>query len=103
MYSSLCPNCHHQVIFTKFNLRIFCPPPYERNVWHYKQANIELIRRAMYNFDWNRELDNEGPNRQVSIFNDTILNITSNFVPHKTIICDDRDPPWINSKIYEKK
>ena len=46
------------------------------------------------------------PNRQVSIFNDTILNIISNFIPHETIICDDRDPLWINSKIkkviYEK-
>ena len=99
MHSSLYPNCHHQIIFAKFDLRIFYPPPYERNVWHYKQANIELIRRAIDNFDWNRALDNVSPNRQVSIFNDTILNIISNFIPHETIICDDRDPPWINSKI----
>ena len=99
VHSSLYPNCHHQIIFAKFDLRIFYPPPYERNVWHYKQANIELIRRAIDNFDWNRALDNVSPNRQVSIFNDTILNIISNFIPHETIICDDRDPPWINSKI----
>ena len=83
----------------KFGLRIFYPPPYERNVWRYKQANIELIRQAIDNFDWNRALDNVSPTRQVSIFNDTILNIISNFIPHETIICDDRDPPWINSKI----
>ena len=99
MHSSLYPNCHHQIIFAKFDLRIFYPPPYERNVWHYKQANIELIRQAIDNFDWNRALDNVSPNRQVSIFNDTILNIISNFIPHETILCDDRDPPWINSKI----
>ena len=99
VHSSLNPNCHHQIIFAKFDLRIFYPPPYERNVWHYKQTNIELIRRPIDNFDWNRALDNVSPNRQVSIFNDTILNIISNFIPHETIICDDRDPPWINSKI----
>ena len=81
------------------NLRLFYRPPYERNVWPYKQANIELIRRDIDNFDWNRALDHVSPNRQASIFNDTILNITSNFIPHETIICDDRDPPWINSKI----
>ena len=23
----------------------------------------------------------------------------ANFFPHETIICDDRDPPWINSRI----
>ena len=99
VHSSLYPNCHHQIIFEKFDLRIFYPPPYERNVWHYKQANTELIRRAIDNFNWNRALDNISPNRQVSIFNDTILNKISNFIPHETIICDDRDPPWINSII----
>ena len=34
------------------------------------------------------------------------MNILSNFIPHETIICDDRDPPWFNKKIksliYEK-
>ena len=71
VHSSLYPNCHHQIILAKFDLRIFYSPPYERNVWYYKQANIELIRRAIDNFDWNRALDNVSPNRQVSVFNDT--------------------------------
>ena len=93
MLSSLYPNCHHQITFAKFDLKIFYPPPYGRNVWHYKH------QRARNNFDWNRALDYVSQNRQISIFNDTILNIISNFIPHETIICDDRDPPWINSKI----
>ena len=38
-------------------------------------------------------------NDQVSVFNSTILNIISNFIPNETIICDDRDPPWMNSFI----
>ena len=102
MHSSLYPNCHHQIIFAKFDLRIFYPPPDKRNVWYFfKQANIELFRKPIDNFDWNRALNNVSPNRQVSISNDTILNIISNFVPHKTIICDNRDAPWINSKIQK--
>ena len=28
----------------------------------------------------------------------TIKNIMANFIPHETIICDDRDPPWINNR-----
>ena len=43
MHSSLNPNCHHQIIFAKFDLRIFYPPPYERNVWHYKQTNYKRL------------------------------------------------------------
>ena len=53
LHSSLYPNCHHQIVFAKFDLRTFYPPPYERNVWHYKQAKTELIRRAIDNFNCN--------------------------------------------------
>ena len=28
-HPSLHPNCHHQIIFAKFNLTIFYPPPYK--------------------------------------------------------------------------
>ena len=97
--SSLYPNCHHQVIFAKFDLRIFYPTLFERNVWHYKPGNIDLIRQAVDNFDWNRALGNASLIRQVSVFSDIILYIISNFIPHKSIVCDDRDPPWVNSKI----
>ena len=46
IHSSLHSNCHHQIVFAKFNLSIFYPPPYERSVWHYERANTELIRRV---------------------------------------------------------
>ena len=35
----------------------------------------------------------------MNIFNETILNIVRNFIPHETVLCDDRDPPWFNNKI----
>ena len=37
-----------------------------------------------------------------SIYSTKIIrNILSNYIPHETIFCDDRDPPWINSKIKQ--
>ena len=33
------------------------------------------------------------------IFNKTVLNVLSNFIPHEVIVCDDKDPPWFNGKI----
>ena len=47
VHPSLHPNCHHQTVFAKFNLRIYYPPPYPQEIWHYKQANTELIRLAI--------------------------------------------------------
>ena len=42
-----------------------------------------------------------------SIFNQTIINILCNFIPHETVLFDDRDPPWMNKEIkkliHEKK
>ena len=35
----------------------------------------------------------------MDIFNSTILNILSNFIPHESVVCDDKDPPWFNKKI----
>ena len=37
----------------------------------------------------------------VFLFNKTIKNIFSNFIPHETVTCDDRDPPWINNNIKQ--
>ena len=35
------------------------------------------------------------------MFNKTIKNIMSNYIPHETIICDNRDAPWINKDIKQ--
>ena len=50
-HPSLHPNCHHQIIFAKFNLDTVYPPPYEREIWHYQKPNIDLIKRAINSFD----------------------------------------------------
>ena len=37
----------------------------------------------------------------VFLFNRTIKNILSNYIPHESIICHDWDPPWINNRVKE--
>ena len=44
---------------------------------------------------------NTSVNNKVHMFNKTIKNITSNCIPHKTVTCNDRDPPWINKDIKQ--
>ena len=36
---------------------------------------------------------------QVSELNDLLLNIYSNCIPNKTVLCDDKDPPWMTNGI----
>ena len=99
VHSSLHENCHHQITYVKFNLNVIYPPPYEREVWHYKLANSECIQRAIANYDWEKAFYNIDVNKKVLLFNETVLNIIRNFIPHEAVTFDDRDPPWITSRI----
>ena len=101
VHSSLHPNCHHQITYAKFNLKIHYPPPYEREIWHYGKANVDHIRKAINEFPWETKFENNNVNDKVHIFNATIKNILSNYIPHEKITCDDRDPPWINKNIKQ--
>ena len=47
VHSSLHPDCHHQIIYSTFNLNICYPPPYQRLVWDYKKADRNSIRKAL--------------------------------------------------------
>ena len=71
-----------------------------RKVWLYKDANAdELNRRAINEFNWQCAFLNTNVNEKVDIFNSTIPNILSNFIPHEFVVCDDKHPPWFNKKI----
>ena len=70
-----------------------------RKVWHYKDANTELFKRAINEFDWKRAFLNPNVNEKLDIFNSTILNILSNFIPPEFVVCDDKDLPWLKKKI----
>ena len=47
LHASLYLHCHHQIILAKFDLKVFYPPPYERTMWHFSQANSDRIKRAV--------------------------------------------------------
>ena len=92
-------NCHHQTVYAKFNLKIHYPPPYEREVFHFQKADINLLRRAMKEFNLESAFFNLDIIKMVFVCNTTIKNIMANFIPHEAIICDDRDPPWMKNRI----
>ena len=93
VHSSLRPNCHHQIVFSNFNLKIYYPPPYERLIGKYEKANARLIKRAKKDFDCEK-LSLIGINDQVvTLLNETIVNIMRDFIPNETMIFDGGDPP----------
>ena len=74
VHSLLHENCHHQITYAKFNLKIYYPPPHKREVWHYQKANVENIREAVSEFPWERRFANSDVNEKVYLFKKTIKN-----------------------------
>ena len=102
VHSSLHPNCHHQIIYSTFNLNICYPPPYQQLVWDYKKADSNSIRKALDLVNWERLFDQKSIDGQIATFNDTVLNTFRNFVPNKYITIDHKDPVWMNETIKSK-
>ena len=54
VHSSLHANCHQQIVFAKFDLKIYYRPPYEREDWHHQKVDVILIRRTIHEFSWKK-------------------------------------------------
>ena len=91
--------CHHNIIYRTLNFNILLDVPYLREIWDYKNANIECIQKSIYNFDWTRAFQNRNCNEKCKILSETLLNIFHNFIPHKIKKFDYKTPEWINRSI----
>ena len=90
---SIFKKCHHNIIFGKINIRVPLPPVYIPEVWDYKNADVEHIKKAISNFDWKNVFKSLSVNQKVETLNETLLNIFRNYIPNKKIKCDYRQPP----------
>ena len=86
-------------MYVKFGLKIFYPPPYEKRVWHYKYANTTQIKNALASFNWEQALSNSSINKKISVLNETIINVMSNYIPHETLVFDAQNPTLTNAEI----
>ena len=99
VHPSLYQTCHHQIIYAKIDLNVFLPPHYDREVWSYNRAEVEHINRAISLVDRQNMFLPLDASEQAKLFNETLLNIFSNFIPRKTIKCKFKEPPWMSKEI----
>ena len=63
----------------------------------YQRITVDQIQQAIKQFSLEESFTNLTTNEMVFLLNKTIKNIFSNYIPHETITCDDRDPPWLTT------
>ena len=52
--------------------------------------------------NWGFLFSNKTVDQRVVIFNQTVMNVSSNFVPNKFATFNDKDPLWMASNIKDK-
>ena len=93
VHPSLHSNCLNQITHCKLNLNIEYPPPYEHLIRDYNKANDEKTKKSTEPVNWEVMFINKSMHKQVCIFNETLMNIFSNFTSNKLATFDDWDPP----------
>ena len=83
-------------------MKIFYPPPYKRLVWDDCNGNVEAINTAIGSFNWEKAFDGKDIHAQVALFNETLLNIFSNFIPNRTKTFAESDASWMTEDIKSK-
>ena len=58
------------------------------------------INRVIDIFNWSNSFEGKNVHKQVHFFKKKNLNIFHNYIPNKTILCNDKDPQWFNSEKY---
>ena len=77
---TLYKTCHHNLIFGKICSNIPLHPPFYRDIWDYKRANVEMIQKAITDYNWKRAFSNSSVNENVRFFGETLKNIFSNYI-----------------------
>ena len=75
------------------------PPPYERVFWDYSRADKISINRAISAKNCEELFANKTVESQISELNNLLLNIYLNYISNKTVLCDEKDPPWMTNGI----
>ena len=91
VYPSLYSNCHHQLSYSKFNLKTFYSTSYKGEIWHYQKANTDQIRRAIEQYYQHRSFKNLDANEMVFLLNPKVATV----VISKNISSKERLELWL--------
>ena len=89
-FPSLHIKYHHQRVYSKLNLNVVYPTPYQRLVWDYKKPNVYCLVYLDF------LISVENIHQQAQYLNEILVNAFSNYIPNKWIIIDDNDLSWMN-------
>ena len=76
---------------------------YPRHIWIYSKADWEGLNYAIENYNWQPCFEIPCINEMASIFSQSLLNLTRQFIPNKTVTIRTNDQPWYNNLLRSIK
>ena len=67
-----------------------------------ENANVKVINPVIESFNQENAFDGKDIHAQVVFFNETLLNIFSNFISNRIKTFTESDPPWMTKDIKNK-
>ena len=67
------------MIHAKFNLKIYYPPLYEWDIWHYQKANVENIGKTIDQFPRAIRFTNIDVNEKLNLFKESSIKYVHKF------------------------
>ena len=53
----------------------------------------------LHPFNWEQTVSNCSIDKKIFVFNDTINNVMSSYIPNETKVSAEENPPWVNAEI----
>ena len=78
---------------------ISLPPSYSREVWDYKNANVEEIQKPTSLFNWEKAFENLSIDEKVGLLDNILLNLFRNFILNKIVKCSYKHFSWMIKQI----
>ena len=83
VHVSIFDKYQRNTIYGKINITVLLAPTYVQEVWNYKKANTENIKKTTSNFDWNKAFEKHSVDEKIELLHKTLLNIFRNYIQNK--------------------
>ena len=64
---------------------------------------LKVFKKQFSNFDWPKEFRNKNASENCKLLTDTLMNISRNYIPHKSEKIDYNTHEWMNILIISDK
>ena len=83
----------HCTVSAYLDFKIKKEPCYMRQIWKYEQADVNSLRIAIVNSDFNQAFTSRDVNHVCKVWTESLLNIAKAHIPNKMALIRPQDSP----------